>query len=254
MAYDDAVKRIMEGDYTGKILHGKYGEALKRRVAECVERFSAFDETGSMAIPYISAWKKKGKKIWYEFASNRLSELLKCKKSDVPDIFRDNIIDRRIYKYQDLDSGIVKDVIAREELNDARKELREETQDTGILEAVYKIYIEKDTTIWLKDQATIEKYDKDKVWLSLGFLTDVSKEMEVEEERERLVLELQDALSKVKTLSGLLPICSSCKKVRDDKGYWREVEEYIRDHSEADFSHGICPECVEKEIEEFDRL
>jgi len=78
--------------------------------------------------------------------------------------------------------------------------------------------------------------------------------MEVEEERERLVLELQDALSKVKTLSGLLPICSSCKKVRDDKGYWREVEEYIRDHSEADFSHGICPECVEKEIEEFDRL
>ncbi|MBW1738797.1 MAG: hypothetical protein JRJ69_14945 [Deltaproteobacteria bacterium] len=126
--------------------------------------------------------------------------------------------------------------------------------EKGILEAVYKIYIEKDTTIWLKDQATIEKYDKDKVWLSLGFLTDVSKEMEVEEERERLVLELQDALSKVKTLSGLLPICSSCKKVRDDKGYWREVEEYIRDHSEADFSHGICPECVEKEIEEFDRL
>jgi hypothetical protein len=139
-------------------------------------------------------------------------------------------------------------------LNDARKKLREETQDTGILEAVYKINLGKDSTVWLKDQATIERYEKEKIWLSLGFLTDVSKEMQVEEERERLVIELQDALSKVKTLSGLLPICSSCKKVRDDKGYWKEVEEYIRDHSEADFSHGICPECVEKEIEEFELL
>jgi hypothetical protein len=253
MVSDDK-EHVMEGDYSGKILHGKYSEELKSRVAECIEHFRAFDETGTMAIPYISAWKRKGKKIWYEFAGRRLSELLKCKRSDAADIFRDNIIDRRIYKYQELDSGIVKYVIDREELNDARKKLREETQDTGILEAVYKINLGKDSTVWLKDQATIERYEKEKIWLSLGFLTDVSKEMQVEEERERLVIELQDALSKVKTLSGLLPICSSCKKVRDDKGYWKEVEEYIRDHSEADFSHGICPECVEKEIEEFELL
>ena len=67
-----------------------------------------------------------------------------------------------------------------------------------------------------------------------------------EEEREKLIGELQEALAKVKLLSGLLPICASCKKIRDDKGYWNQIESYIRDHSEAEFSHGICPECAEK--------
>ena len=59
----------------------------------------------------------------------------------------------------------------------------------------------------------------------------------------RLVVELQEALAKAKTLSGLLPICASCKKIRDDAGYWHQVEVYIRDHAEVDFSHGLCPEC-----------
>ena len=67
-----------------------------------------------------------------------------------------------------------------------------------------------------------------------------------EEEREKLILTLQKALSEVKALSGLLPICSSCKKIRDDKGYWNQIEAYIRDHSEANFSHSICPECAQK--------
>ena len=58
--------------------------------------------------------------------------------------------------------------------------------------------------------------------------------------------ELHDALAKVKLLSGLLPICASCKKIRDDAGYWNEIENYIAEHSEADFTHGICRECVKK--------
>jgi len=60
----------------------------------------------------------------------------------------------------------------------------------------------------------------------------------------RLNAELQDALKKVQTLSGLLPICASCKKIRDDQGYWQQVEVYIRDHSDVEFSHGLCPDCV----------
>lgn len=56
--------------------------------------------------------------------------------------------------------------------------------------------------------------------------------------------QLKDSLSQVKKLGGLLPICASCKKIRDDKGYWKQIETYIRDHSEADFSHSICPECA----------
>ena len=58
--------------------------------------------------------------------------------------------------------------------------------------------------------------------------------------------EVQKALFEIKTLSGLLPICASCKKIRDDKGYWNQIELYIRDRSEAEFSHSICPICVEK--------
>jgi hypothetical protein len=58
--------------------------------------------------------------------------------------------------------------------------------------------------------------------------------------------ELQKALSEIKTLSGLLPICASCKKIRDDRGYWNQIESYIRDHTEAEFSHSLCPICAER--------
>ncbi|HOU57299.1 MAG TPA: hypothetical protein PL083_09985, partial [Smithellaceae bacterium] len=65
------------------------------------------------------------------------------------------------------------------------------------------------------------------------------------EEREKLIAELQQAMSDVKVLSGMLP-CASCKKIRDDKGYWNRIEAYIGKHSNAQFSHGICPECARK--------
>jgi hypothetical protein len=67
-----------------------------------------------------------------------------------------------------------------------------------------------------------------------------------EKRREIIIAKLEDALSKVKQLSGLFPICASCKKIRDDKGYWNQIESYIKDHSEAEFSHGICPDCIKK--------
>jgi len=70
-------------------------------------------------------------------------------------------------------------------------------------------------------------------------------------ELRRLNAELQAALAKVKVLSGLLPICASCKKIRDDQGYWHQVEVYLRDHSEVEFSHGICPDCAQKLYPEF---
>jgi PAS domain S-box-containing protein len=83
------------------------------------------------------------------------------------------------------------------------------------------------------------------------FLKDVSDRVYAERERERLITELQDALVKVKTLSGLLPICAFCKKIRDDGGYWHQVESYIKEHSEANFSHGVCPECAHQHYPEY---
>lgn len=69
---------------------------------------------------------------------------------------------------------------------------------------------------------------------------------EAEAEKDRLIEQLREAAEKIKTLNGLIPICSSCKNIRDDKGYWQQVEEYIRVHSGIQFSHGICPTCIKK--------
>lgn len=65
-------------------------------------------------------------------------------------------------------------------------------------------------------------------------------------ELRRLNAELRQALAEIKTLRGIIPICASCKKIRDDEGYWHDVAVYIRDHSEAEFSHGLCPDCTDK--------
>jgi hypothetical protein len=65
-------------------------------------------------------------------------------------------------------------------------------------------------------------------------------------ELESTINHLNTLLSKVKMLSGMLPICASCKKIRDDKGYWNQIESYIREHSDADFSHSLCPDCAVK--------
>jgi len=80
----------------------------------------------------------------------------------------------------------------------------------------------------------------------LAFDRDITERKVNEQEREKLILELQDALDKIKTLRGLLPICAWCKKIRDDKGYWKKVETYIEEHSDAMFTHGICPECLKR--------
>ena len=86
-----------------------------------------------------------------------------------------------------------------------------------------------------------------------GTIQDITERKKAEEEREKLISDLQTASAKIKTLSEIIPICAWCKKIRDDEEYWKQVEEYIRDHTEAEFSHGLCPECaakMEKEIGE----
>jgi CheY-like chemotaxis protein len=73
---------------------------------------------------------------------------------------------------------------------------------------------------------------------------------QIDREKERLLEDLQQALAQVKCLSGMLPICCRCKRIRDDRGYWQQVEDYIRNHSQADFTHGYCPECAQAALDE----
>ena len=66
------------------------------------------------------------------------------------------------------------------------------------------------------------------------------------EERQKLIVDLQQALAEVKTLQGFLPICANCKKIRDDQGYWNQIELYIHKHLDTEFTHSICPDCIKK--------
>jgi len=93
--------------------------------------------------------------------------------------------------------------------------------------------------------------DKKELLAAVSVTQDISMNKQKEKEKESLITELQGSLKKVKLLSGLLPICSSCKKIRDDKGYWNQIDSYVREHSEAEFSHSICPDCAKKLYPEY---
>lgn len=83
-----------------------------------------------------------------------------------------------------------------------------------------------------------------------SIVRNISNKKKADAERERLIVDLQGALHQVKTLTGLFPICANCHKIRDDKGYWNKLESYIETHSEAEFSHGICPDCEQELYED----
>jgi PAS domain S-box-containing protein len=85
----------------------------------------------------------------------------------------------------------------------------------------------------------------------VGITRDINDLMNAQTARDKLIKELQNALADVKTLSGLVPICANCKQIRDDKGFWTQVEFYIQQRSEARFTHGICPDCMKKLYPDF---
>lgn len=99
-----------------------------------------------------------------------------------------------------------------------------------------KFYVEVSSSNVANDRGNI-------VGVMASFV-DVTRRKQTEMEREDLIHQLQAALAKIKTLRGLVPICASCKKIRDDGGFWHQVEVYVRDHSAAQFSHSICPDCA----------
>ena len=112
-------------------------------------------------------------------------------------------------------------------------------------------YRHKDgSTVWVRCRGIAIRDDDGKPIRMLGAHTDITQLKRVEEELKNRTVELekinqklQEALDNIKTLGGLIPICSRCKKIRDDKGYWNQIEAYIESHTDALFSHGLCEEC-----------
>jgi len=103
------------------------------------------------------------------------------------------------------------------------------------------------TTLLWNLRFVLEKSERLRSEANRSLQLEIEERMRSEKEKEELIVKLQTSLDQVKTLHGLLPICMNCKKIRDDKGYWQQVEIYLHEHSpEVQFSHGLCPECAEK--------
>lgn len=104
----------------------------------------------------------------------------------------------------------------------------------------------KGRRIWVRSIGEAVRDDDGKIIRLQGAFQDITRRKEVEAEREKLIAELQSALAEVKTLRGILPICMTCKKIRNDEGAWTQLELYIKEHTGADFSHGMCEQCVQE--------
>jgi len=238
-------------DYYGIILSGDGSAPLKERLADWIRRYQAFDALGGPVIPYISAWRDDDQAIWYEFVGKGFLDLLGCSARDAARVWRSRILEHRTYTQPESGWEVEKHVLDSRALQASRPDIRQESRQTGSIEAVYKLRSSSGQLVWVKDLAGIDVFPTDQLNIARGFLTPVTKEMEMEETCDRLISQLRMAISQIKTLRGLLPICASCKKIRDDRGYWNQIENYLLKHTDAAFSHGICPDCVKKLYPEY---
>jgi len=175
-----------DANYCGQILTGSYSAMLKQLTAERIKAFRSFDQIGTPVIPYIAAWREHQKTIWYEFISRHFLRMMDCEPSRVARTFRHSVLEQRIYKHQPAKQRIIENIIGPEDLAGSRTDYRRDVKRKGITEAVYKFRIKNGDVIWLKDQAIIETYVEDQIYLSLGCLTIVTKEMEADEARKQM--------------------------------------------------------------------
>ncbi|SMC65936.1 polar amino acid transport system substrate-binding protein [Desulfocicer vacuolatum DSM 3385] len=171
------------GEYHGKILKGNHSRALKTYISDTILRIQGFEQTPIPVIPYLSAWQEQENTMWYEFAGQDFCTLMQCSPDAMAETFRNSIVERRVYNYRETDKGQINtQTIDSSELPHWRKGLREEGKKTGKTEAVYKVKLPDGSIVWLKDQATVKSFDTDRIHISSGCLTPVTKEMEAEEE------------------------------------------------------------------------
>jgi PAS domain S-box-containing protein len=114
-----------------------------------------------------------------------------------------------------------------------------------------EVFTRKDGTVFPIAVVSSPLFEEGEIVGSVTAFRDISKQKELEQDRDQLILAYRDALEHVKTLKGFIPICSSCKKIRNDSGFWSQIEAYISEHSDAEFSHSICPECAQKLYPEY---
>jgi len=149
------------------------------------------------------------------------------------------------YKKEEVIGRPVFDIYAPESAEYAKSTIFPLFVKTGsIIGEELKVLRKDGSTIEVSLNVSAIRDANGKIIQGRSILRDISKQKQLRDERENLIQHLQDALQEIKVLRGILPICSFCKRVRDDQGYWERVDIYLQKHSLADISHGICPECT----------
>ncbi len=144
------------------------------------------------------------------------------------------------------DPFLLDKIVHPDDFNIVREHLHDAVGNRLVREIEFRIIRADDQVRWIA-HTCLAVYDSlGRFNGTRGSNRDVTSRKLMELEREKLVIELQEALARVKLLSGFLPICAACKNIRDDRGHWQKIESYIKEHSEAEFTHGICPDCADK--------
>ena len=180
-----------------------YRPALNDRIRFLCECLAAADRAGSPALLYVSSWQDRDKIIGYEYVSEHFRQLMDCPSDAVANRFRGSILERRIYRYHESDRTVAQETWVPQDLPAVQDQLRNEGQQTGWIEAVYKIRDPRGDIRWLKDLAKIEYHAADGVTLSVGQLTEITKEMEAEAQVKRAEAALQEANRELERLANL---------------------------------------------------
>lgn len=152
------------------------------------------------------------------------------------------------YTPEEIYSGGAKflfDSVHFDDLERVRESWESLFNQKSMFDIEYRIRRKDGRWIWLHDKAIATDHE-DGINYADGVFSEITDRKEAEKERDTLIQRLHLALSQVKTLQGLLPICASCSKIKDNKGTWERIEVYIRNHTNAKFSHSICPECAKR--------
>ncbi len=137
-------------------------------------------------------------------------------------------------------------IIHPEDQRRLEREVQEAVEHDVPYTLEYRIVTANGDVRWIYERGCMVKNADGEPCCLDGVLFDHTLEHQVDDEQADLVLKLREALAKIKRLHGLLPICSNCKMIRDDDGYWKELEIYIQSHSDATFTHSICPACMDE--------
>lgn len=211
-------KPINERELHANIEMALYKSRMERRLTESEERFRSIFDSANDGIIVADIEKRR-----ILFGNATIGRMLGYSADEIGRLGLDDI-----YREEDMP-------IAQKDFEAGANRTPPLSDETPV--------VRKDGTVFYADISSSEIILQGKR-LGVSTFRDVSERKRLSEEREKLVADLRQALAKVKTLSGLLPICYYCKKIRSDQGYWEQLETYIQEHSSATLSHGICDDCM----------